>query len=140
MAELEPDFPLEFVVEGTPVSFQAARAASKAEWKERVRQASWSVLPQGHWWTESRIAVTLFYFPASRMEGNLDNIVKLTLDAMCKHIYQDDRRVERIVVQKFEPGNIFAFTSPSPALAGALTRSKPLLYIRVSDEPFEDLT
>jgi crossover junction endodeoxyribonuclease RusA len=60
---LEPDFPLEFLVRGTPVSLQAKRAESRAKWKERVRMASRVVLPEGHWATTGGVAVTLFYFP-----------------------------------------------------------------------------
>ena len=73
------------------------------------------------------------------MQGDIDNIIKLVLDALSKHIYMDDSQVERIVVQKFEPGNVFGFSSPSPALAAALSRPKPVLYVRLSDDPFEEL-
>ncbi len=41
------------------------------------------------------------------MQGDVDNIVKPILDALSKHIYNDDGQVERIWVQKFEPGRIF---------------------------------
>jgi crossover junction endodeoxyribonuclease RusA len=76
---------------------------------------------------EDRIAVTLFYFPAERVQLDVDNIVKLVLDALCKHIYMDDAQVERVVVQKFEPGNVFPFSSPSTGLEVALNRAKPVL-------------
>ena len=137
---MEIAFPLEFVVEGTPVSAQAKRPETRNEWKDRVRAASRSTLPDGHWAFAGRIAITLFYFPAGPMEGDVDNIVKFVLDALCKHIYMDDAQVERIVVQKFEPGNVFLFRSPSAGLESALNRAKPALYVRLSDNPFEDLT
>lgn len=73
------------------------------------------------------------------MQGDVDNIVKLVLDALCEHIYRDDNQVERVVVQKFEPGNVFPFRSPSAALSEALKRAKPALYVRLSGDPFEDL-
>jgi crossover junction endodeoxyribonuclease RusA len=137
---VELAFPLEFVVDGTPVSLQAARAEAKTEWKARIRNASRAVLPEDYWASEGRIAVTLFYFPATMMQGDLDNIVKLVLDALSAHIYVDDGQVERILVQRFEPGNVFGFASPTAALADALGRQKPVLYIRISDRPFEELT
>jgi crossover junction endodeoxyribonuclease RusA len=74
------------------------------------------------------------------MEGDIDNIVKLVLDAMSHHIYMDDAQVERVVVQKFEPGRVFGFSSPSEVLASAMFATKPVLYIRLSDNPFEDLS
>lgn len=85
------------------------------------------------------MSVTIFYFPDGKMDGDIDNIIKPILDAMSAHIYIDDSQVERIVVQKFEPGNIFPFTSPSAKLEETLYRDRPILYIRVSDKPFEDL-
>ena len=136
---VEITFPLEFVVPGTPVSLQAKRADSRAAWKERVRQASTSSLPEGHFCTEIPVSVTLFYFPAAEMEGDIDNIVKPVLDALCRHIYVDDRQLERVWVQKFEPNKIFQFTDPSQTLAHAIESDKPLLYVRLSDDPAEGL-
>jgi len=43
------------------------------------------------------------------------------------------------VVQKFEPGNVFSFSNPSTAVIDAITGPKPVLYVRVSDDPFEEL-
>lgn len=137
---MDLEFPIEFVVQGTPVSFQSKRPRAKTEWKNRVRAASSVVLPEGHWASGGRIAVTLLYFPDEPMQGDLDNVVKLVLDALSRHIYVDDSQVERIVVQKFEVGSVFGFGSPSTTLEDALTRRRPVLYVRLSDDPFEDLT
>jgi hypothetical protein len=136
---MDIEFPIEFTVLGTPVSAQAARAASKEQWKARVRAASSKALPAPHFVSEDRMAVTLYYLPEARMQGDVDNIVKLVLDALCKHIYIDDAQVERIVVQKFEPGQIYNFRSPSAAMFAAISGPKPALYVRVSSDPFEDL-
>jgi len=137
---LELEFPIEFIVEGTPVSLQAARAESKNEWKDRVRNASLGAVQPGLWASQGRVAATLYYFPATPMQGDLDNIVKLVLDALAHHIYVDDSQVDRIVVQRFEPGNVFPFASPTATLEDALNRPKPLLYVRITDDPFEDLS
>jgi len=136
---VEIQFPLEFIVRGTPVSLQAARTKSKEAWKLRVKQASYVALPEGHFATEAPISVTLFYFPATDMQGEVDNIVKPILDALSQHIYNDDRQVERIWVQKFEPGRIFQFAKPSEILSEALSGEKPLLFIRLGDDPAEGL-
>lgn len=136
---VEIGFPLEFVVAGTPVSLQAKRREALDEWKSRIVQASRTVLPEAHFATDDPLAITLYYFPASEMQGDVDNIVKPILDALERHIYVDDRQVQRILVQKFEPGNVFGFTRPSAMLGAALEQTKPALYIRLSDDPFEDL-
>jgi hypothetical protein len=132
-------FPVEFIVPGTPVSLQA-KGPSKEIWKERVKSASTPTLPEGHWLTDEPIAVTLFYFPAEPMTGDLDNIIKLVLDALARHVYRGDRQIERILVQKFEPESIFEFAMPSQTLRKAMSSDKPLLYVRLSNDPFEELS
>jgi len=136
---VEIEFPIEFLVAGTPVSLSTKRRESLDQWKSRVIDATWPTLPAGHFATKSPIAATLFYFPAAEMAGDIDNIVKPVLDALGKHIYLDDRQVHRVLVQKFEPGNVFGFGAPSPTLQDALNRAKPILYIKLSSNPFEDL-
>jgi hypothetical protein len=136
---MEIEFPIEFIVQGRAVSLQAKRAATRDEWKERVKAASAAVIPQPHFASTDRIALTIYNLPAEPMQGDVDNIVKLILDALCRHIYIDDPQVERVVVQKFEPGNIFEFASPSETLAQALVATKPVVYIRISNDPFEEL-
>jgi crossover junction endodeoxyribonuclease RusA len=136
---VEIEFPLEFLVAGTPVSLSAKRRESVDQWKLRVIDATRSVLPEGHFASENPMSATLFYFPAAEMAGDIDNIVKPVLDALGRHIYLDDRQVHRVLVQKFEPGNVFGFGSPSSTLQDALSRTKPILYVRLSNDPFEDL-
>jgi hypothetical protein len=136
---MEIEFPIEFLVAGTPVSFQAARPATRNEWKERVKAASITALPQPHFVSRDRMAVTIYNLPDQPMQGDVDNIVKLIIVALCQHIYIDDRQVERVVVQKFEPGNRFGFSAPSRTFAKALEAPRPVVYIRVSNDPFEEL-
>jgi crossover junction endodeoxyribonuclease RusA len=137
---VEIAFPFEFIVEGTPVSAQAGRREAVRRWRARIIEASRRVLPEGHFVSEAPISVTLYYFPSAPMPGDIDNIVKPILDALCRHVYIDDHQVERLVVQKFEPGRDFAFTSPSAILSETWSRARPVLYIRLSDNPVGDLT
>jgi len=132
-------FPFEFIVYGTPVSLQNATTKSKERWKELVKASSRDYLPEGHFAAQGAIAVTLYYFPDAPMQGDVDNIVKLTIDAMANDLFGDDRLVERVVVQKFEPQRVFPITDPSPILFECMSGdNKPALYIRLSDNPFED--
>ena len=104
-----------------------------------MKNASSRALPDPHFAAIERLAVTIYYFPAEPMQGDVDNIVKLILDGMCRHVFVDDRQVERVVVQKFEPGRILSFAKPTPLMIEAINGSKPILYIRVSTDPFEEL-
>jgi crossover junction endodeoxyribonuclease RusA len=135
---VEIEFPLEFLVEGTPVSLQAKERRSIERWKSRIIQASRVVLPEGHFATRAPMAITLFYFTVDQMEGDLDNIVKPILDALERHIYMDDSQIHRIVVQKFELGDPFRFPSPSATLYRALNKSESVLYVRLADNLYED--
>jgi crossover junction endodeoxyribonuclease RusA len=100
-------FPIEFIVSGTPVSLQAKRSRSRDEWKKRVRAASSDAIPSPHFVSSENVAVTLFCFPAERIQRDIDNIVKPVLDALSKHFYADDEQVGRVVEQKFRPESSF---------------------------------
>lgn len=135
---MTPDLPIEFTVEGTAVSLQAS-ARTRNTWKAVVRAAGAAARPSGSWALTDRVAVTIFYFPESQMAGDVDNIIKPILDALCNMIYVDDDQVERVLVQKFEPGNIFSFSDPSPLLAAALAANRSTVYIKITDDPHEEL-
>jgi len=135
---LEVTFPLEFVVPGVPVSHQSRNADSKDQWKQDVRAAAGPLLPENHFLADGPVAVTLFYFPRGEMQGDVDNIVKLTIDALCRHVFMDDRQVERIWVQKFEPLRTVEFQAPSQALLAAMS-GRPSLYVRLSSDVMEGL-
>lgn len=135
---MTPELPLEFVVQGTAVSLQAS-TGSKTAWKDQIKTASETVFPPGSWSLTDRLAVTIYYFPEGEMLGDVDNIVKPILDAMSKSIYVDDSQIDRVVVQRFEPERIFSFSNPTPALLEALSDLGPAVYIRITDDPHEDL-
>ena len=128
----ELTFPIEFVMNATPRSSQAS-ASSLQRWRTAVAEAAKAVLPDWVWLDDRAIAVTVFYFPPAAMQGDIDNIVKPILDSLRAVAYPDDRMVDRIWAQKFEPGTLAAFPNPSPVLAAALEAPAPVLYIRIDD-------
>lgn len=136
---MELSFPIEFIVHGTAVSLQAKRTESRNEWKARVKAASTAIIPQPHFASEEPIGVTLYYLPDEPMTGDIDNIVKPILDALSAHIYVDDQQVERLVVQKFEPGIPFEVENPTETVAAAVSGPRPALYVRLSNKPREEL-
>ena len=68
------------------------------------------------------------------MQGDVDNIVKLVLDGLSNCVFIDDRQIERVVVQKFEPDKIFAFADPSTILLQALNAEHARLYVKITDD------
>ena len=135
---LEPELPFEFVVPGTAVSMQGSTGSLTA-WREKVSAAARAALPEGSWLLTEPLAVTIYIFPRAVMRGDIDNRVKPILDAMVRCVYSDDDIIERLVVQKFEPGGIFAFQSPTTILLGALEADEPVVYVRLTDELHEEL-
>ena len=131
-------FPIEIVVAGLPASLQSS-PRSRAAWKRRVRDASDAVLPEGHFATDKAMAVTLYIFTAVAMQGDIDNIVKPILDVFSRHIYLDDRQVERIWVQRFAGDLPVRLGGFSNSLDGVAEGARPSLYVRLSTDPLEDL-
>lgn len=135
---MEIEFPIEFIVLGTPISSQGSSRSKKA-WKETVKRASYDALPQGHFWFEGAVAITLYYFPSEAMQGDVDNIIKMTIDALVGHILKDDHQVDRILIQRFYPDAVFEFNDPSERLVEAIMSDESSLYVRVSTDVFEEL-
>jgi hypothetical protein len=127
---VEIEFPVEVMVPGVPLSLQAS-TRSKEEWKERIQAAAREELPEGHFAAEGPMKITIYYFSDAPARVDIDNIVKPIFDSLSRFIYLDDRQVERLVVQKFEAGRLFTFTSPSPRLAETIEAEGPRVYLQV---------
>lgn len=128
--------PLEFFVAQTPVSSQNS-GGSKARWKETVKSAARErvretdeigILEPGP------VSLTIYYFCAAPMLGDVDNLVKPIMDALIHVAYLDDSYVERAVIQKFEPGVDWEFSNPSEGLTAALATEPPVVYVRVDGD------
>ncbi len=72
------------------------------------------------------LGLVIYYFPAAPMIGDIDNIVKPIMDALNHIAYMDDRELERVVVQKFEPQVEWDFADPGDQLAAALDTDPPV--------------
>jgi Holliday junction resolvase RusA-like endonuclease len=138
---LEPDlslpFPFEFLMQDTPLSHQSKNAHAKERWKRKVGEAAKARADalRDFFFLDSRaLAATIFYFPSAAMDGDVDNIVKLIVDGMISIVYPDDRLLERITVQKFEPGIATTFRSLTPVLRQATEMERPVVYIRIDDD------
>jgi hypothetical protein len=135
---IEIPLPLEFHVLGTAVSLQGS-AKGIASWKETIATAAATVLPETPWLLTDPLSVTIYVFPGSSMQGDIDNRIKPILDALVGKVYQDDAQIERIVIQRFEPGAMEYFDAPSRSLLAALEVEPPLVYIHLTDQIHEDL-
>jgi Holliday junction resolvase RusA-like endonuclease len=115
-ATLERDislpFPIEFLIRDTPRAHQGKNAKAKEQWKQKVgavAKAHADASTDFYFLDDRALAATIFYFAPAAMEGDVDNIVELIVDGMITIIYPHDRLLERITVQKFEPGIVSVF-------------------------------
>jgi Holliday junction resolvase RusA-like endonuclease len=128
-------YPLEFLVAETPIPAQNS-GRSKARWKEIVKAAARRRIRQTDefGFLEVRpLSLTIYYFAPAAMEGDVDNLVKPIMDALIHVAYMDDSHIERVVIQKFEPGVDWDFENPGEGLEAALATDPPVVYIRVDD-------
>jgi crossover junction endodeoxyribonuclease RusA len=144
---LDPEeslFPLEFHLAGTPISLQG-RPASRERWKAEVKEAARQRIAETTEWSwldpePLALALTIYYFPSTPMGGDIDNIVKPIMDALVGVAYLDDKWIERVTVQKFEPGLGWTFSAPSEQLSAALSAASrleteiPVVYVHVGND------
>jgi crossover junction endodeoxyribonuclease RusA len=137
MSDGETLYPLEVVLQGTPVTLQSRNPPRRDAWKDRVTEATRDRQQETYelgFLDDRALAVTIYYFPSAPMDGDVDNIVKLILDGMKGFAYLDDHVVERVTVQKFEPDAGWEFLTITDQLALALDTEAPVVYIRVDDD------
>lgn len=129
-------FPVEFVVSGSPVSLQSSRR-SRERWKSQVEAAARECVSEQDeflFLDDRPLAVTIYVFLDAAMVGDVDNIVKPILDSLNRIIYLDDKVIERVLVQKFEPHVAPVFSAPTAQLLRALDESGSRVYIRIDDD------
>ena len=134
MPDGESLYPFEVVLQGTPVTLQSGNTKRKEAWKKQVIEAARKRQYETCelvWLDHRPLAVTIYYFPSDPMEGDIDNIVKLIVDALIGVAYLNDKVVERVIVQKFEPKVEWEFTTLSDLLALAL-ETEPVSYTHLT--------
>jgi len=136
MSTQETRYPLEFYICGTPRSLQAKRH-SLDKWKNAISEAARQRVGETdelNLITDGPFSLTIYYFTAAEMNGDIDNIIKPIMDALGTIAYLDDKDVERVVAQKFEPQLDWEFAAPSLQLAAAFDMTLPFVYVRVDDD------
>ena len=136
-ADVRLPFPIEFVIRDTPRSHQTENKKARQAWKDtvnRLAKGHAAALMQLYFLDDRPLAVTIYYFPPAKMQGDVENIVKLLNDGMEQVMYPEDAVLERVTVQKFEPGVEFVFDAPTPVLAEAIDTEPPVIYIRIDDD------
>ena len=135
---MTPELPIEFLVLGIPMSSQAS-SKSKQKWMANVSSSARAALPFNSSQLICPLAITIFIFPNGDMQGDLDNRAKPILDALIECVYDDDDQIDRLVMQRFRVDEYFRLTKPSNMLSAALEKAVPTVYVRVTDNLYEEL-
>ena len=88
--------PLEFVVEGPPVSQQARNRELRRIWRQRVRRAARRRWPMEDPPSVGPVMFTIIHFYDNRML-DVDNLPKPILDALKGLVFQDDAQVTDLI-------------------------------------------
>ncbi|WP_411035413.1 RusA family crossover junction endodeoxyribonuclease [Shinella sp. BYT-45] len=133
---MEPELPLELLIRGYPISHQTKRKSALEDWKRDVHDQARSQMDEGHFALQGLLTATVYFFPQTTLEPDLDNAAKPILDGLCECIYMDDRQIERLVIQRFEPGRPIPLTDDSFHFNAAVASLEPIVYIRL--EAFDE--
>ena len=119
-------FPLEFTVEGPPVSQQSS-SRSRQRWRERVRAAA-----KPHWQEDEPlpgpVTIRITYLYVTDML-DVDNIPKPILDALNGLVYADDSQVTDLISRKRAVRDMPGFSGTPDSLIGYLGGETPVVHI-----------
>lgn len=128
----------EIIVWGVPLSVQAS-SKHMAAWKLRVHEAAYAAIRQVHRHEFANVAVTIIQFAFDWSRGDLDNIAKPILDALCGPAYFAHQYVTQLTLRRTELGaeNV-EILDPTPTLANALQQARDerqdFVHIRIEDK------
>jgi len=91
-------FPGEPVPKGRPRSTRSGHTYTPVRTKRAEDAIRWELKAQGAKPTSEPVQVAL-YFHCKSQTADLDNLIKLVLDAANGYLYDDDRQVYRIVAE-----------------------------------------
>lgn len=128
------DRPLEFIVEGIPISANNDRRAARA-WKARVAAAAAECLGSWRFREAGELSALMILFHTGPYACDTDNIPKHVLDALTGLAFDDDRRVTHVVARRTRQCAGFEIQDPPPLVAENLGFRSHFLYVLITDGP-----
>lgn len=130
--------PVEFVIDGTPVSQQTRRRSRIRDWIDEVKS-----LANDHWAGQPpfagpvMVAITYFFDGVSL---DVDNIPKPILDALKGIAYSDDSQVTDLLCRKRDLNGDLRFYDPPLLVMERLTQEHQFLYIKVNTHDSKEVS
>ena len=122
--------PIEFVIDGPPVSRQGS-SRSRERWTRDVKNTA-----SQHWGPNPplleavRVEITNFFYGAA---PDLDNMAKPILDALKGVVYDDDSQVSDLVCRKRDRNYDVPIPSPTQILLDRLGQPGPFVHVFVDN-------
>jgi crossover junction endodeoxyribonuclease RusA len=127
--------PVEFTVEGPPISYQSHNRGRLRVWQQTVAREArrvWAGLPLPD---TVFCQITILYCYLDRpVQLDNDNLAKPIQDALNGLIWADDRQVTDTIIQLVRLHSRLS-VEDSLALAVGVTSGQEFVYIRVEDAP-----
>lgn len=124
--------PIEFVVQGVPVSLQTRNRSSLATWKGTV-----ATIAAQHWnadpLSEDIELRIVFYYDDS--PPDVDNIVKPIQDALVGVVYEDDGQVTDVHSSLRSLNGAYRVRGLTPSLAQGFVDNVPFVHVSVKLAP-----
>jgi crossover junction endodeoxyribonuclease RusA len=131
--------PIEFIIEGPPVSLQTKNRRRLRQWKADLAAAAASRIPPGSAPTQIEVEIKITYF----YEGStpdIDNIIKPIQDALVGLVYIDDDQVAETGSRKKEINGAYKIRGASSVIVEGFVRGNEFLHIKVTEhQPNQDL-
>ncbi len=123
--------PWSVVVQGRPASIQS-KPKTKQVWQIAVKAAA-----KAAWGSSgpvtADVAVRMIYFTTAPTQGDVDNRIKWTLDALNKVVYQDDKQVVQVLAAEVLQNQTLNLGFAPPILLQALAANNDFVFLMVQD-------
>ena len=130
--------PIEFVVPGMPVSSQSSNSKRRM-YRQAVESEATSIwqskLPVSHF---VEVEVVFCVNRTRRNIPDIDNILKLILDALKGKVYDDDSQVSDIICRKRYFGLELGTPNASPTLITRYQNPQTFVYVRLTESTIKE--
>jgi crossover junction endodeoxyribonuclease RusA len=128
--------PVEFFVQGTPISHQSQNKGLLEDWREKVAAAARVQIRDGAAVVESPVELHVVYYFSKNaaLIPDEDNLLKPIQDALREVIYADDDQVMDGTCRKRDINGEFRVRYMSPVLAQAFVAGDEFVHIVVQEQ------
>lgn len=122
--------PLEFTIQGPPVSLQTRNRQRLQAWKAAVRQAAQAVVPNGAQPLTDDVTFSVTYYYDTN-SPDVDNIIKPMQDALVGLVYVDDDQIQETKSRKKDINGSYRIRNAAPIVVQGFISGVDFLHVKV---------